>query len=123
MSRQNDPNTTTSEQTARGQQQSTPQQGTPQQGSGQAGGQPRGDRRADTGLTDWLASSALRASLVLIGFVLFLFALGQAVGFGLLDLFVDAVTSQTGRWLVVAGFALLLIFLGQQGLKRSSYYD
>ncbi|PSQ00243.1 hypothetical protein BRC89_02630 [Halobacteriales archaeon QS_4_70_19] len=106
MSQQNDPNTTTSEQTAGGQQQGTPQQGTPQQGtpqqgSGQAGGQP----------------------LVLIGFVLFLFALGQAVGFGLLDLFVDAVTSQTGRWLVVAGFALLLIFLGQQGLKRSSYYD
>lgn len=78
---------------------------------------------ADDSLTDWLASSALRASIVIVGFLLFLFAIGQAVGLELLDMFIDAITSQTGRWLIVAAFALVLIFIGQQGVKRSSYYD
>ena len=38
-------------------------------------------------------------------------------------MFVGAVTSQTGRWLVVAAFALLLIFVGQQGVKYTSLSD
>lgn len=55
--------------------------------------------------------------LIAIGFVLLLFALGQAVGFDLLGLFADAVSSQTGRWLVVAFFALLLIRVAERGLR------
>ncbi len=46
--------------------------------------------------------------LVIVRFVVLLFALGQAVGFDLLGLFADALRTQTGRWLVVArsGFSV-----------------
>lgn len=68
----------------------------------------------------WLAGSALRAGLLLVGIVLLLFAVGQAVGLNLLGqtargltLFVNelgqALSTQTGMWLVVAFLALLLI--------------
>lgn len=83
-----------------------------QQGAQQTAGQER------TGPTGWFASAALRTGIIIIGFVLFLFALGQAVGFDLLDLVVDAVTSPTGRWIVVAIFALLLIAAASRGLDR-----
>lgn len=64
----------------------------------------------------WFANAAVRTGLTLIGVVLLLFALGQAVGLPLLDLFADAISSETGRWLVVAFFALLLIGAAQRGL-------
>lgn len=92
------------------------QQQAQQQPQQQAGGRGRS-------LTDWFANGAIRGGIVLVGFTLFLFALGQAVGLGLLDMFVGAVTSQTGRWLVVAAFALVLIFVGQQGVKYTSLSD
>lgn len=80
------------------------------------------DRRSEepepTGL---LANAALRMGLLIVGLVLFLFALGQAVGLGLLSMFIDAVTSQTGRWLVVAFFGLLLIALAQQGFRGTLF--
>jgi hypothetical protein len=95
------------------------QQQAQQQPQQQAGGQ-QGRGRS---LTDWFANGAIRGGIVLVGFTLFLFALGQAVGLGLLDMFVGAVTSQTGRWLVVAAFALVLIFVGQQGVKYTSLSD
>ena len=60
---------------------------------------------------------AVRVRLALVGFVLFLFALGRPVGFDLLELFAEAVSSRTGRWLVVALFALLLVALAQRGIR------
>lgn len=127
MSQNNGPDTTAGQQSTTGQtgnQQSTTQTGGQQQTPDREAGENRPNRGTSSdGLTDWLASSALRASIVIIGFLLFLFAIGQAVGLELLDMFIGAVTSQTGRWLIVAAFALVLIFIGQQGVKRSSYYD
>lgn len=80
------------------------------------------DRRSQepepTGL---LANAALRMALLIVGFVLFLFALGQAVGLGLLGMFIDAVTSQTGRWLIVAFFGLVLIALAQRGFRGTLF--
>jgi len=45
---------------------------------------------------------------------LLLFALGQAVGLPLLELATDALTTQTGQWLAVAFFAVLLIGAAQK---------
>jgi|GEM_PF-2732475 len=92
-----------------------PQQGGRGTQQGGQGAQQGGDHEGAAG---WFASAALRTGIVTVGFVLFLFALGQAVGFNLLDLFIAAVTSQTGRWLVVAVFALLLIAAAGKGLNR-----
>ncbi|MDX1747148.1 MAG: hypothetical protein R3324_14520 [Halobacteriales archaeon] len=91
-----------------GQQQSNQDQGANQQSEGT---EPAG----------LLANAAIRFGLLATGFVLFLFALGQAVGFGLLDLFVEAITSQTGRWLVVAFFGLVLIGLARTGIQGTLF--
>ena len=98
------------------------QQGDAQNQQGDAQGGQVSQTRGGGGqqFADWLANSALRIGIVVAGLMLFLFALGQAVGFRMLDLFVQAVTSQTGRWLVVALFALLLIVVGQRGVKHMS---
>lgn len=64
--------------------------------------------------TSWLANTAVRSGLTLIGLVVLLFALGQAVGIPLLEMATDALTSQTGQWLVVAFFAILLIGAAQK---------
>jgi hypothetical protein len=66
-----------------------------------------------------MASTAIRAGLTLVGIVLLLFALGQAVGLPLLELVTQALTSQTGQWLVVAFFAVLLIGAAQRGVPSS----
>lgn len=62
----------------------------------------------------WIANTAVRMGLTIIGVFLLVFALGQAFGLPLLELTIDALTSQTGRWLVVAFFALLLIGAAQR---------
>lgn len=64
--------------------------------------------------TQWFATTAVRVGLTIIGIVLLLFALGQAVGLPLLELVTTALTSQTGQWLVVAFFAVLLIGAAQK---------
>jgi hypothetical protein len=66
------------------------------------------------GATAWFASTAVRAGLTLVGLVVLLFALGQAFGLPLLEVVTDALTSQTGQWLVVAFFAVLLIGAAQK---------
>ncbi|WP_266076724.1 hypothetical protein [Haladaptatus caseinilyticus] len=88
-------------------------------GQGSANQQPQAQntRRKNDGSSNWLAKTGLMSGLAVIGFVLLLFALGQAVGFDLLGLFAEAVSSQTGRWLVVALFALLLIGVAERGLR------
>ena len=81
------------------------------------------DRRADGtarrasrrhGVSEWLAGTAVRAGLTIIGVVLLLFAIGQAFGLPLLEFTAEALSTQTGRWLVVAFFAVLLIGAAQR---------
>lgn len=78
------------------------------------GGEQRRDDPEGATASRWFAATALRTGLTLVGIVLLLFALGQAVGLPLLDMATEALTSQTGRWLVVAFFALLLIAAAQR---------
>lgn len=66
--------------------------------------------------TSWFASAAVRFGLTIVGVVVLLFALGQAVGLPLLELATAALTSQMGQWLVVAFFAILLIGAAQKGV-------
>lgn len=118
-------------------------QGPNEQAQGQTGGQPQGQTggqpqqtqqvvneqpagqqgnttRSDSGLGEVFASAALRWGIGIAGFVLFLFALGQAVGLDLLGLFADALSSQTGRWLLVAVFALFLIGVARRGITKAT---
>ena len=95
---------------------SASQQGDPNRSNRQ--GSQQHAQQEPAGAAGWFASATLRTGLIIVGFVLFLFALGQAVGFPLLDLFVEAVSSPTGRWIMVALFALLLIAAASRGLNR-----
>lgn len=89
--------------------------------------EPRADGRGTTeqrtgtgtgaGFTEWLASTAVRAVLVIVGVVVLLFALGQLVGLDLLGLTAEALSSEVGRWLLLAAFALLLIALAERGFR------
>lgn len=74
-----------------------------------------GEPPAGEGAAERLATSTLRIGLTLIGLVLLLFALGQAVGVDLLELVVDALSTRVGRWLAVAFFALVLIVVALRG--------
>ena len=78
-----------------------------------------GERRG-AGSSEYFAESTLRVSLAVVGFVLLLFALGQAIGIDLLGTIVDALNTQIGRWLVVAFFAILLIALAVRGFDRTA---
>lgn len=69
---------------------------------------------------EWFAESTLRIALGVFGFVLLLFALGQAVGIDLLGMVVDALSTQMGRWLVVAFFALAIIVVAVRGFAPGS---
>ena len=73
--------------------------------------QPRDGGRTRDGspLAGWFTETIVRAGVAIVGIVLLIFALGQAVGADLLGVFVAALTSQTGRWLAVALFAVLVI--------------
>lgn len=85
-------------------------------GSGQRGEAGQSTERKADSATQWFASTAVRIGLTIIGIVILLFALGQAVGLPLLELATDALTSQTGQWLVVAFFAILLIGAAQKAV-------
>ena len=90
------------------------------QGEGQAGrpaGQATPNRRSGAGFTEWFASTAVRTVLAIVGLVILLFALGQLVGLDLLELTAAALSSEIGRWLLLAAFALLLIALAQRGFR------
>lgn len=81
-----------------------------------------GPRRRPLGerLSGWFATAAVQIGLTLIGLVVLLFALGQAMDVDLLRMVTDALTTQTGRWLVVAFFAVLLIIAAQRGISYRS---
>ncbi|WP_332898564.1 MULTISPECIES: hypothetical protein [unclassified Haladaptatus] len=105
------PQSGTNTRTQSGQQRSQ-QQSANQQGSQQ--GQPTQSSQAS-----WFATTAVRTGVIVIGFILLLFALGQAVGANLLGMVADALSSQTGQWLIVAFFAVLLIGAAQRGLTAT----
>ena len=54
-------------------------------------------QQGGTSPTEWFAGTAIRAGPTLIGVVLLLFALGQAVGLPLLELATSALTTRTGQ--------------------------
>lgn len=64
---------------------------------------------------EWVTESAFWIALALFGFVLLLFALGQAVGVDFLGTVADALGTRLGCWLAVALFALLLIVVAIRG--------
>jgi hypothetical protein len=72
---------------------------------------------AGIGFTGWFTSAAIRTVLVIVGLVVLLFALGQAVGIDLLGLAAEALSSELGRWLLIAAFGLVLIGLAQRGFR------
>ncbi|WP_435335701.1 hypothetical protein [Haloarchaeobius sp. TZWWS8] len=100
-----------------GQQQNTQQASQSQQPNQTQQGQ--GRQRQGKRLRDYMATTAVRFGVAMIGLVLLLFALGQAFGADLLGAFADALSTQTGQWLVVAFFALLLIGAAERGLAYS----
>lgn len=67
-------------------------------------------------LSAWFATAAVRIGLTAIGVVILIFALGQAFEFDLLGMFAEALSSQMGRWLVVAFLAILLIAAAQRAI-------
>ncbi|WP_338728061.1 hypothetical protein [Haladaptatus sp. DJG-WS-42] len=101
-------NTRTQSGTQRSQEQRANQQG------GQQDTQPTQSSQAS-----WFATTAVRTGVIVIGFILLLFALGQAVGANLLGMVADALSSQTGQWLIVAFFAVLLIGAAQRGFTAT----
>jgi hypothetical protein len=74
-------------------------------------------RRENT-LAGWLASTAVRTVLAVVGVVVVLYALGQLVGVDLLELVAEALGSEIGRWVLIGVFGLLLIGLAQRGFRR-----
>lgn len=94
-------------------------------GDDRRGDEPQGDHAAaDPGHAErageYFAESTLRVSLAIVGFVLLLFALGQAIGIDLLGFIVDALNTRMGRWLIVAFFAILLIAIAVRGFDRGA---
>lgn len=85
--------------------------------------EPRADERradrppAEASATSFFAHGIVRIGLVVLGTVLLLFALGQAFGFDLLGAVAEFLTTETGRWLAVAFFALVLISVAAGGWR------
>lgn len=66
-----------------------------------------------------ITRSILRIALALVGFLLLLFALGQAFGLDILGMFAEFTQTWTGQWLLVAIFALALIIIALKGWGRT----
>lgn len=64
-----------------------------------------------------LTRTVLRTGLVVLGFALLLFALGQAFGVDLVGPAVEFLGTETGRWLAVAFLALVLISVAASGWR------
>lgn len=77
----------------------------------------RDQRTTGEAMSEWIAEGALRIALTIVGLVLLVYAVGRAVGVNLLDIFIDALLSPLGRWIVVAFFALLLIVVAVRGFR------
>lgn len=78
-------------------------------GSGDGSESAGGDGMRDNPMARWLASTAVRWTLLAVGVALLLFALGRLFDAPFLGWIVDAVASETGRWVALAVVALALI--------------
>ena len=82
---------------------------------------PLEERRAEEtrreGPAEWVASTALRLGLAVLGIVLLVFAVGQILDVPLFDVLDDALSSQVVLWIVVGLFALLLLGLAARGFS------
>lgn len=74
----------------------------------------------DDAFTEWLASSALRVGLVIIGVFLLLAALGQPSGTDMLGVAGEFLGTEAGRSLLVAAVALALIGIAVYGFTGRS---
>lgn len=77
-------------------------------------------RRRGPPILGWFTASLVRTLITLFGLILLVFAVGQALGVNLLGPIVEFLTTETGLWLVVALFALMLIVAAQRSYVR--YY-
>lgn len=87
----------------------------------------RGDRRGDgrpeepgTRAGAWFLSTTLQVVVAVIGLVVVLFALGQAVGVDLLGITAQALSTQTGQWLAVAVIALLAMSAAMRTMRYAT---
>jgi len=87
----------------------------------QRGEAPLEERRAEKtrreGPAEWVASTALRLGLAVLGIALLVFAVGQILDVPLFDVLDDALSSQVVLWIVVGLFALLLLGLAARGFS------
>ena len=67
-------------------------------------------RQDDHGPGEGFALATTRWLLAIVGLLVVLFGVGQAFGVPLLDWVAEALSSQTGQWLVVAFVGLLIIY-------------
>lgn len=74
-----------------------------------ANAQTNQQQQAEGGLGTWFTEVATRVGIALIGLVLLLFALGQAFDVEILAAFGQALSSEVGRWLIVAAIAVAII--------------
>ncbi|WP_394743019.1 hypothetical protein [Natronococcus roseus] len=65
----------------------------------------------------WMASTAAQTIVMLVGLVVVLFAVGQAVGADLLGMVGDALATQTGQWFAVAGIAMILVIAALRAIS------
>ncbi len=75
------------------------------------------DRARDEGAVEAIAASTVRLGLLVLGLLLLLYAVGQAVGFDVLAMISEALDTQMARWLIVAFFALILITVALRGFR------
>lgn len=71
-------------------------------------------RRRGPPVLGWFTQSLVRTLVTLLGLVLLVFAVGQAFGLELLGATVEFLATETGMWLLVALFALMLIVAAQR---------
>lgn len=67
-------------------------------------------RQEDPGPGEGFARATTRWLLAIVGLFVVLFAVGQAFGVPLLSWVGEALSSQTGQWLVVAFIGLLIVY-------------
>lgn len=72
---------------------------------------------AEESASAFFARGIVRMGLIVLGTVLLLFALGQAFGLDLLETVAELLATETGRWLAVAFFALVLISIAASGWR------
>lgn len=78
----------------------------------------RGEPPAEESASALLTRTILRIALAVFGIVLLLFALSQAFGVDLLGPAVEFLATETGRWIVVALLAFVLISVAASGWRR-----